>query len=143
MRWQNEIVFNWFDWLGNSKGDDREMKDILTWLIAIIISIALLLLAFGFNAERQAERAYAQAAIIRAQSAARLDLSAALMPYAVIAIVAFMAIMALALATIALVRLSQPQQSPRLIERQMIVLIQPGQSRREVYQMLSGRGNGK
>jgi hypothetical protein len=119
------------------------MKNILLWLIALIVSAAIFTTALGFNAERQAERAYAQAAIIRAQSAARLDLSAALMPYAVIAIVAFMAIVALALATIALVKLGQPQQSPKLIERQMIVLIQPGQSRREVYQMLSGRGNGE
>ena len=113
---------------------------ILTWLIAIIITAAVWTVALGFNAERQAERAYAQAAIIRAQSAARLDLSAALMPYAIIGIVAVLAVIALALATIALVKLGQPQQlqqPPRLIERQMIVLIQPGQSRREVYKMLS------
>lgn len=114
------------------------MKNILTWFILLVLVAALFALALGFNAERQAERAYAQAAIIRAQSAARLDLSAALMPYAVIGIVALMAIVALTLATIALVKLGQPGQSPQLIERQMIILIQPGQTRREVYQMLGG-----
>jgi hypothetical protein len=117
------------------------MKDILTWLIAIVIAAAMFLAASGFNAERQAERAYAQAAIIQAQSAARLDLSAALMPYAVIAVVALMAIVALTLAAIALVRLGQaPQgQRPQIIERQMVILIQPGQSRREVFEMLSSK----
>lgn len=117
------------------------MKDIIIWAIAIIIAIAIFLTASGFNAERQAERAYAQAAIIRAQSAARLDLSAALMPYVIIGTVALMSIVAMTLAVFALMKLGQrqPQKSPKLIERQMIILIQPGQSRREVYQML-GRG---
>jgi hypothetical protein len=115
------------------------MKDILTWLIAIVIAAAMFLAASGFNAERQAERAYVQAAIIRAQSAARLDLSAALMPYAVIGIVALMAIVALTLAAIALVRLGQAPQAPRLIERQMVILIPPGLSRREAFEMLSSK----
>jgi hypothetical protein len=117
------------------------MKDTLTWLIAIVIAAAAFLAASGFNAQHQAERAYAQAAIIQAQSAARLDLSAALMPYAVIAVVALMAIVALTLAAIALVRLGQaPQgQRPQIIERQMVILIQPGQSRREVFEMLSSK----
>jgi cytochrome bd-type quinol oxidase subunit 2 len=118
------------------------MKSVFSWLILLVLVGALFSLALGFNAERQAERAYAQAAIIRAQSAARMDLSAALMPYAVIGVVALMAVTALTLATVALVKLGQPGQSdrPRLIERQ-IIMIQPGQSRREVYKMLSGGSN--
>ncbi len=112
------------------------MKNSLVWLVTISASIAFLLFALGFNAERQAERAYAQAAIIRAQSSARLDLATALMPYTIIGAVALMAIVALVLATMAIVRLGQPQP-PRVIETRTLILLQPGQTRRDAWRQMS------
>lgn len=60
------------------------MKDYLGYLIILIVAVALVIAASGYNAARQTQRAHAEAAVIRAQSQARLDATSAHLPYVVL-----------------------------------------------------------
>lgn len=115
--------------------------------LALIGSVALLLTALANADDAAARRLYAQSAVIQANSAARLDFMGAALPYLIIAIsliIAAVVILALSFTFLSAFALwsskpwlqNQPQVE-RIIERQMIIMIQPGQSRREIYQMLS------
>lgn len=119
------------------------MKNALLWLIAIIIAFAIMLTATGFNADRQTQRLYAQAHLTNAQSSARQDLLAGLMPYTIIAVaviggtIATAALIAGAVAITA-IWASRPQAPPtRVIERQTMILLQPGQTPREFWRQMS------
>jgi hypothetical protein len=116
------------------------MKIFAQWLLVFILAAILLAYVSGEAADKQTGRLYARAHLSEVQNEGRKDLMAGLMPYAVIGVVGVMSIMALALAAIALAKMGQPPQQSQqpVIERQMIILIQPGQSRREVYKMLGG-----
>jgi len=77
------------------------MKDVIAWAMAIIIASAILLAAVGYNSESAARRAHAQAAVIRAQSQARLDATSAYLPYVALTAVAGLGVCALAVAGLA------------------------------------------
>ncbi len=120
----------------------------LAGLLAIIGSAALLMTALANADDAAARRLYAQSAVIQANSAARLDFMGAALPYLVITvslIVGAVVILALSFTFLSVFALwaskpwekGRPPQIERIVERQMVILIQPGQSRREVYQMLS------
>jgi hypothetical protein len=120
------------------------MKDLLLWLIVILGLVGLLMLASAKADDARASRLYARAHVIEANSSARQDLLAGLMPYAILGLATIggvIAIVALTAGTVAVVTIwsSQLQAGPaRVIERQqMIVMIQPGQSRREIFKLLS------
>lgn len=116
------------------------MKDALTWAIAIIVAIAIMLAAAGYHNETAAQRAYAQAAIIRAQSQARLDATSAFLPYVAIVAVAGLGVSALTVAGLVIYKWGEaaPNHSPNHItETRTIILLQPGQSRRELWQTIS------
>lgn len=119
------------------------MKHFAAWLIVIIGSLIVLVWALGEAQEKQASRLYARAHVIEAKAGARQDLLAALMPYTIIGLATLggtIAVVALMAGTVAIVALAKrtPAQSHRVIERQTILLLQPGQhSRREIYKLLS------
>jgi amino acid permease len=113
------------------------MKDILTWLIAIIVAAAALMWATAQNNEAAARRAYAAAAMVREQSQARLDLATALMPYFALTAVIVVTLATVAIVIYALARSGDRTQPTRLIETRTIILLAPGQSRRDVWRQLS------
>jgi hypothetical protein len=114
------------------------MKDTLVWIVTIIISIAFLLWCVGYNNETAAQRAYAEAAVIRAQSQARLDATSAYLPYVAIVAVAGLGVSALAVAGLVLYQWgAAPNHPPRVIETRTIIILQPGQSRRELWRTVS------
>lgn len=113
---------------------------LLPWLIIIMAMMALVMFAADQVNQSAAERSYARAAVIRAQGQARLDATAAFLPYVIVAVsVAFGS----SLIAIGLVILSRPGIAPqpqRLIERQVIIVIAPSdQPRRQVWRQVSER----
>lgn len=115
------------------------MKDFIAWLIAGIVAVAILMAAIGYNNQSAATRAHAEAAIIRAQAQARLDATSANLPYVVIGVVALMGLCTLTLAGLVLYKWgdSPANQPPHIIETRTIIMLQPGQSRRDLWQTIS------
>lgn len=126
------------------------MKQLLVWLIVILAFAGLLALASARADDARTNRIYAQAHLIGAQSSARQDLLAGLMPYTVLGLAALGGIITIVALTGGVVALiggvvaivamwsERPQAAPpRIIERQMVILMQPGQTRRETWQQLS------
>lgn len=122
----------------------------LAALLALIGSAALLMTAMGNADDAAARRLYAQSVVIQANSAARQDLLAGLMPYVVIAIsliVAAIVILALSFTFLSVFALwtskpwekNRPPQIERIIETRSILILQPGEhSKRELYKLLVG-----
>jgi uncharacterized protein YsxB (DUF464 family) len=115
---------------------------ILAPLIALIATAAFFLIALSSANDSAARRAYAQAAMVREQAQARSDLLAAMLPYIIFGSVIIVCAALSAVVIYALARRPDVVQAEpvKVIERQMIILIQPGQSRREVYRILGGGG---
>jgi hypothetical protein len=122
------------------------MKQAILWLIVVLSFAGLLALATARADDARTNRLYARAHLVEAQSSARQDTLAALMPYTIIGlatiggVIAVVALVAgvVCVAAVWSSRLRGATIQPKIIERQMIILIQPGQSRREVYQLLGG-----
>lgn len=132
------------------------MKDFLMWIVVIIGTLALLFWIIGEANEKEAGRLYARAHVIEANSAARQDLLAGLMPYVVVSVSIIggtVAVIALTVFGVAIMRRPvSPRQPERIIETyhtrhtvertRTILILQPGQhSRREVYKLLGGDGD--
>jgi ABC-type multidrug transport system permease subunit len=118
------------------------MKNLFLWLIVILGIATLLTLASAKADDARTNRLYARAHLVEANSSARQDLLVGMMPYAVLGLATVggvVAIVALAAGAVAVVAVwsDRGQARPMMIERQMIIMIQPGQSRREVYKLLS------
>lgn len=114
------------------------MKILSGAFIALILLIILLLAIERANSAA-AERAHARAAVIRAQSQARLDASAAYLPYVAIAVSTAFASSLVALGVALVVRADvRREYEARVIERQVVVLVGAGSSRREVLKMIGG-----
>lgn len=113
------------------------MKDFLTWAIAIIIAIAIMIYATGYHNDAAARRAQAAAMFIREQSQARLDLAAAAWPYFALTVVVIVTVPTAGLIVYALARSPRPQPATRIIETRTIILLQPGQSARQFWRQLS------
>lgn len=130
------------------------MGKFFGFLIIGLLLTALLVYALDNLANSEARRvnaqaqlAYAQgqaeAMVLRAQAESRLHAaqaaaitSASLLPWGVLAILGVLGLAIVALCVVIVVR--RPQTAPpMLIERQIIYLPTPGQSRREVWQSVS------
>ena len=109
------------------------MKNTLAYLVVIIATAAFFMLALSNANDSAARRAYAQAAIVREQSQARQDLLAAMLPYVALAVVV---IVLTAVAGIVIYALTKQQPGMRIIETRTIIMLQPGQTRREFWQSL-------
>ncbi len=118
------------------------------FLVGLLFAgVLAVLLVYGLDnlAQSQADLAYqqgqARAMVIEAQGQARLDsaqataiTSAAMLPWVVLFCVSVVAIVCVVFL------LRQPPAGavgPRLIERQTVLLLQPGQSRRVLWQTLA------
>lgn len=115
------------------------MKTILAWTLAGILAAAILMTATAYNNDAAARRYQAAAMIVREQSQARLDLATALMPYTVLGVIVIVALAITGLIVYALARGGRQQPATtRIIESRTVILLQPGQSRRQLYRLLSG-----
>jgi hypothetical protein len=110
---------------------------LLTYFIVLIATIGFVLIAAD-NVNRSAtERAYAQAAVIRAQSQARLDATSAHLPYVVIGSVALLGVVTLVVAALVVARWGdngQVAQTPRIIETRTIIILPAGSGRRAMWE---------
>ena len=119
------------------------MKDLFLWLILILALVILLALAAARANDAQTSRLYARAHLVDSQSSARQDLLAGMMPYAILGLAAIsgvIAVVALVAGVVAVVAIwsSRPPSTPiREIERQTIILLQPGQTRRDFWRQVS------
>jgi len=119
------------------------MKNALLWLIVILAFAGLLALASARADDARTNRLYARAHLVEAQSSARQDLLAGLMPYTIIGLATIggvIAVVALVAGVVAVVAIwsDRPQAAPpRVIERQMVILLQPGQTPREFWRQVS------
>lgn len=122
------------------------MKDLLTWIIATVIGFAILAGAIGFANDAAARKTYAAAAMVREQSQARQDLLAAMLPYAAMTIVVVVLLVIAGLTIYAIANrppairpqiINPPPTTTRIIERQIIMVLQPDQTRREFWRQLS------
>lgn len=119
------------------------MKIFVQWLLVFILAAILLAYISGEAADKQTNRLYARAHLVDSQSSARQDTLAAMMPYAILGVATIggvIAIIALVAGIVAVVAIwsSRPATQPvREIERQMIIMLQPGQTRREVWRQVS------
>jgi len=129
------------------------VKQFLLWLIVILGLVSLILYASTAYNEAAANKYYAQgqarAMVIAAQGQARLDAAqagavtlAAMLPYAVLGLSVLVTFGGLALLLV-LKQAAAPVQRVIKIETRTIILLQPGQSRRQVWRALGGGGQGK
>lgn len=131
------------------------MKDLLMWTVVIIGALIILVWALGEAQDKQAGRLYARAHLVEANSSARQDFLAGLMPYTIVGLATIggsIAAIALtyglvaivtAMVTIGLALINRPTsgviERERIIERRTILVLQPGQhSRKEIYKLMSG-----
>lgn len=133
------------------------MKDLLMWTVVIIGALIILVWALGEVQDKQANRLYARAHLVEANSSARQDFLAGLMPYTIVGLATIggsIAAIALtyglvaivtAMVTIGLALINRPTSTvlpritERIIERRTILVLQPGQhSRKEIYKLMSG-----
>lgn len=117
------------------------MKTFLAYLVLIVGSVGALLLALTSYNDSQATRIHAQAVLVAQQSQSRLDLSVALMPYTILGLVLIGMVLMTSLIVFAIIQTNRPQPTPPIIERietRTIVLIAPGQTKREVLKLLGG-----
>lgn len=116
------------------------MKDFLMWLIVIIAAITLLIYITGEAADKQTTRLYARAHLVEAQSSARQDLLAGLMPYAILGLATTGGVVTVIAMTYGLVAFATiwvnrpPPPETVILERQIVVMLQPGQTHREFWQ---------
>ncbi len=96
------------------------------------------------------ERGRAQAIVIQAQGQARLDAaqaaaisSAAMLPWGALAILGLLglAVVALCMVIVARPKPHRPEPPTRIIERHVVYLPTPGQSRRETWQQVAALQN--
>ncbi len=119
------------------------MKHFFMWLIVILAFAGLLALASARADDARTNRIYATAHLVGVQSSARQDTLAAMMPYAILGLATIggtIAVVALVAGVVAVVALwsSRPPPAPtRVIERQMIIMLQPGQTPREFWRQVS------
>ena len=117
------------------------MKDLLLWVIVLIASAGLLTLAFAKAGDAQTRRLNARAHLIEVKSDARQDALAGLMPFVVIVAIATggsIGIVALMSASVAIVAIvTNRSRHPRMIERQVVIVLQPGQTKPSAYRFLS------
>ncbi len=119
------------------------MKIFAQWLLVFILAAVLLAYAAGKVTDKQTQRLYARAHLVESQSSARQDLLAGLMPYAILGLATIsgvIAVVALIAGAIAITAIwsDRPQAAPtKVIERQIIVMLQPGQTRRDFWQQLN------
>ena len=127
------------------------MKNIKLWLV-MFLSFALLTL-YGVTlynqsvASKTTAQAQGRAAIIQALGQARLDSAqanatnlGAMFPYAVLAASLILAVSLLALGVMIILRPNYPPGGKQIehIQTKTIILITPGQSRRELFKLLGG-----
>lgn len=124
------------------------MKELMTWIIATVIGFAILAGAIGFANDAAARKTYAAAAMVREQSQARQDLLAGMLPYAAMTIVVVVVLAVVGLIIYAIARaprtpiispqiINPPPTTTRIIERQIIMVLQPDQTHRQFWRQLS------
>ncbi len=116
---------------------------LLPWLVVILATVAAILFALDQVNQSAAERAYAQAAVIRAQSQARLDATSAHLPYVIIGVSMIfgsaLVVLGVAILQQGHVRSNEALHYP-LIERQVIIVIAPAdQPRGQMWRQISDR----
>jgi len=116
---------------------------ILGVILALLALVGLLFFAAGYANTRATARNYSEAAIIRAQAESRLTtatagaiVTAALLPWGVLAILGVLGLATVALSG-AIVVTRPRQQPPQIIQRQILYLPPPGQRRGETWQALA------
>lgn len=125
------------------------MNKILSWLVVIGGTFAFILLALSQYNDSASKRLYAQSAIIQANSSARQDLLAAMLPYSVLALGLIAMVMVTGLVLIVIIHMTKqcnlPSRRPYTIERHFVYLL-PNKSnnvdglqmsRRQVLQQVS------
>lgn len=125
------------------------MEKILFWVLAILGVIIFWTYLAGEVADKQTSRLYARAHVIETQSEARKDLMAGLMPYVVISVSLIAGVIVVIAMTFGLISVTAiwinrplpPKTEIRIIERQIIVMLQPDQSRRDYYRQLEKVSN--
>lgn len=122
------------------------MKQAMMWLIVVLAFAGLLALASARADDARTSRLYARAHLVEVNSSARQDLLTAMMPFIILGLATIggtIAIVALTygLVTVAAIWLNRPPPPPAaatiILERQIIVMLQPGQTRRELWQQVS------
>lgn len=119
------------------------MKIFAQWFLLFLLVGILLTYVTGQAADKQTGRLYARAHLVDSQSSARLDILAAMMPYAILGVatiggvIAIVALMAGVVAVVAIWSSRPPAAQAKEIERQIFIMLQPGQTRREVWQQVS------
>ena len=119
------------------------MKQAVLWLIVILAFAGLLAIASARADDARTNRLYARAHLVEAQSSARQDLLAGLMPYTIVGLAAIggtISVVALMAGVVAVVVIwsNRPQpQTTQIIERQMVILLQPGQTRPEFWRQVA------
>jgi len=110
----------------------------MKYIVIILALLGLLFFAVGYANSRATERNYSEAAIVRAQAESRLTTatagaitSVALLPWGVLGIVGVLGLAVTALAG-SIVH-STLMRNKHIIERQVIYLPAPGQSRAQVW----------
>lgn len=123
------------------------MKDLILWIILLLSLVGLLTLAFAKADDARTNRLYARAHLVEVKSDARQDTLTGLMPYVVIVAIAIggsVVVVALMFASVAIVAIvSNRPRHPRIIERQIVIVLQPGQPKRAAYSFLSSAIRGQ
>ncbi len=123
------------------------MEKILSWVLVILVAIILLAYLVGEATDKQTSRIYARAHLLEVLSESRKDLAVIFMPYVVIAVsliagVTVVVALTYGLIAVTTIWINRPLPPPppkteiRIIERQIIVMLRPNQSRRDYYQQL-------
>jgi hypothetical protein len=122
------------------------MKIFLQWFAVLFLLLIISLYVAGEAEEKRASALYARAHLSEVQNEGRKDMMTGLMPYAIIGVSAIggtIAIIAMTygLVTVAAIWINRPQTQTQthIIERQIIVMLQDGQSRRDFFKQLEQR----
>ncbi|KKL48413.1 hypothetical protein LCGC14_2325790 [marine sediment metagenome] len=123
------------------------MEKILSWVLAIFIAIIFFTYLVGEVTDKQTSRLYARAHLSEVRSESRKDLSVIFLPYVIIAVSLIAGVIVVVALTYGLIAVTAiwinrplppppPKTEIRIIERQIIVMLRPNQSRRDYYQQL-------
>ena len=120
------------------------MNDVMKWAVLIFLLACLLAMATAKADDARTNRLYARAHLVDAQASARQDTLAAMMPYTIVGVAVIggvIAVVALVAGVVAVVAIwserSSQAEPPKVIERQVIIVLQLGQTRRDFWRQAS------
>lgn len=115
------------------------MERLLAVTLAVVVILACFMGLASNLTDKQTSRMYARAHLIEAKSAANQALLVGLMPYTILGLAVISG------AVVVVIALTWPRPAPptevKVIEQRVIVMLQPGQAKREFWSRLEQSEN--